>query len=155
SRRFRSRRPSGFVGSRAASSPNDNHFGEQKSRRIISFKASQQLWLARERSHDFAREHAVSITISHERRIESAMTADILQEIRSATCRVRSLIAHFHNGVLHVAQLILAEEHLLSHKEGRSAESTAVHGVLRQLQQPALDILLLCARKQTIEVDVR
>ena len=55
--------------------------------------------------------------------------------------------------LLHIAELVLAEEHLISNEESRRAECAAVDGVGGPIDQPLLDVILLRTRKQPIDID--
>src|ERR1700733_10736848 len=50
--------------------------------------------------------------------------------------------------LFHVAQSILAEEDFVADEECRTAEGAALDRLLRVLQEPVLDVLLLRARQQ-------
>ncbi len=56
---------------------------------------------------------------------------------------------------LDVTELILAEEHFLADEEGRRAKGAAVDRIGRQIDQPFLDVVLLRARNQPVDVDAR
>src|SRR6266849_1172466 len=57
------------------------------------------------------------------------------------------------NQFLDLAQLLLAEKHLLADEEGGRAERAAVDGCLRVLDQLRLDLGLLRARKQFCRIE--
>src|SRR5579864_6201904 len=59
----------------------------------------------------------------------------------------------FADRFLNIAQLVLAEEDFLADKEGGRAECAAVDGILRQLDEAVLDVGLLGAREEAIEID--
>jgi hypothetical protein len=61
----------------------------------------------------------------------------------------------FDDRFLDVAELILAEEHLLSNKERRRAECSPADSIGRQIDQPLLDVILLHAHNQSIDIDAR
>src|SRR5215467_2313570 len=54
---------------------------------------------------------------------------------------------------LHVAQTVLAKEDLVADEEGRRTKGAASHRVAGVLDQLLLDVLLLCARNETVDVD--
>ena len=54
---------------------------------------------------------------------------------------------------LDVTNLVFAEEHLRSNEESRRAECSAVDRVGGQIDQPFLDIILLRARNQPVDID--
>src|SRR5258708_915311 len=54
---------------------------------------------------------------------------------------------------LDLAQSILAEEHLVADEEGRRAELAARDRTARVVDQLLLDVILLCPRDQTVDID--
>src|SRR5689334_10075316 len=59
------------------------------------------------------------------------------------------------NGFLHIGQPILAEEHVPADEEGRRPKHAARNRILRKFHEAILDVSLLRAREQMVEVDLR
>src|SRR6516162_3430315 len=94
----------------------------------------------------------MSISVQNER------TAFCLISVRSGA-RLLAFLAYgracLDDRLLDIAQLVFAEEHFPTNRERWRAEGTAIDRVLRQFQQTILHVLLLRAREQPVEIDVR
>jgi len=69
------------------------------------------------------------------------------------SARLRLLAFLLDDRFFHVAQLIFAEKHLLANEERRRAEGAPGYGIVGQIDQALLDVVLLGPRDQAINID--